>query len=65
MSVAVTAKAPMIAGGPVTEHVGAPAPPFGPPVTEQLRATLPVKPPLGLIVMVDVSLESFTEFSRR
>jgi hypothetical protein len=27
-----------------------------PPVTAQLRATLPVKPPLGLIVMVDVPL---------
>ena len=29
---------------------------MGPPVTAQLRATLPVKPPLGLIVMVDVPL---------
>jgi hypothetical protein len=27
-----------------------------PPVTAQLRATLPVKPPVGLIVMVDVPL---------
>ena len=56
VSVAVIAAAPTIAGGAVTEHVGAPAPPFGPPVTEQLRATLPVKPPLELIVMVDVAL---------
>ena len=54
VSVAVTAVAPVIAGGVVTEHVGASAPPMGPPVTAQLRATLPVKPPLGLIVMVEV-----------
>jgi hypothetical protein len=54
VSVAVTAAGPVIAGGVVTEHVGVSAPPVGPPVTAQLRATLPVKPPLGLIVMVDV-----------
>jgi hypothetical protein len=52
--VAVTAVFPVIAGGAVTEHVGASAPPMGPPVTAQLRDTLPVKPPLGLMVMVDV-----------
>ena len=56
VSVAVTAADPVIAGGAVTEHVGASAPPVGPPVTAQLKATLPVKPPLGLIVMVDVTL---------
>ena len=55
VSVAVTAAGPVIAGGTVTEHVGASAPPVGPPVTAQLRATLPVKPPLGLIVMVEVA----------
>ena len=54
VSVAVTAAGPVIAGGAVTEHVGASAPPVGPPVTAQLRATLPVKPPLGLIVTVEV-----------
>ena len=54
MSVAVTAEAPVIAGGAVTEHVGASDAPMGPPETEQLRATVPVKPPRGLIVIVDV-----------
>ena len=34
-----------VAGGAVTEHVGASAAPMGPPETAQLRATLPVKPP--------------------
>ena len=55
MSVAVTAVAPVITGGDATEHVGASASPAGPPVTAQLKATLPVKPPLGVIVMVDVA----------
>jgi hypothetical protein len=54
VSVAVTAASPVIGGGTVTEHVGASAPPVGPPATAQLRATLPVKPPLGLIVTVEV-----------
>ena len=54
VSVAVTAAGPVIAGGAVTEHVGASAPPVGPPVTAQLKATLPVKPPLGLIITVEV-----------
>ena len=54
MSVAVTAVAPVIAGGAVTEHVGASAAPMGLPVTAQLMATLPVKPPVGLIVMVEL-----------
>jgi len=56
VSVAVTAAAPTIAGGLVTEHVGASAPSIGPPATAQLRATMPVKPPPGVIVMVDVAL---------
>jgi hypothetical protein len=55
VSVAITAVAPVIAGGAVTEHVGTSTAPMGLPVTAQLRATLPVNPPLGLIVMVDVA----------
>jgi hypothetical protein len=57
VSVAVTAVAPVIGGGAVTEHVGESAAPVGPPVTAQLRDKLPVKPPLGLIEMVDVPLD--------
>ena len=56
VSVAVTVAPPVVAGGAVTEHVGASAAPVGPPETAQLRATLPVKPPVGVIVMIDVSL---------
>jgi hypothetical protein len=56
VSVAVTAAFPTIAGGFVTEHVGASAPSVGPPATAQLRATMPAKPPPGVIVMVDVAL---------
>jgi hypothetical protein len=55
VSVAVTAVVPTIAGGAVTEHVGASTPPMGPPATAQARDTLPAKPPLGLMVMVDVA----------
>jgi hypothetical protein len=58
VSVAVTAAVPTIAGGVVTEHVGASAPPAGPPVMAQLRVTLPVKLPLGVIVIVDVPFVS-------
>lgn len=47
---------PVIAGGAVTEQVGGSTPPMGTPETAQLRETLPVKPPLGLIVMADVPL---------
>src|SRR5215469_3601478 len=54
VSFAVTAVAPVITGGAVTEQVGASAAPMGLPVTAQLRATLPVKPPVGLIVMVEL-----------
>jgi hypothetical protein len=54
VSVAVTGALPVVAGGAVTEHVGASAAPTGPPEMAQLRATLPVKPPVGVIVMVDV-----------
>lgn len=38
----------------MTKHVGASAPPAGPPETAQFRAMLPVRPPLGVIVMVEV-----------
>jgi hypothetical protein len=47
VSVAVTGALPVVAGGAVTEHVGASAAPMGPPETAQLSATLPVKPPDG------------------
>jgi hypothetical protein len=56
VSVAVTGAPPVIAGGAVTEHVGASAAPMGPPEAAQLRVTLPVKPPVGVIVTVDVPL---------
>lgn len=54
--VAATAAAPTMAGGVGTEHAGASIAPMGLPTTAQLRVTLPVKPPLGLMVMVDVTL---------
>jgi hypothetical protein len=54
VSVAVTGALPVVAGGAVTEHVGTSAASMGPPETAQLRATLPVKPPVGVIVMVDI-----------
>ena len=56
VSIAVTAAVPAIAGGAVTEQVGASTPPMGPPVTAQLRANVPLKPPPGVMVMVDVAL---------
>jgi len=56
VSVAVTAVVPVIAGGVVTEHVGTSAPPMGTPVTAQLRATVPLKPADGVMVIVDVAL---------
>jgi len=56
VSAAVTGAPPAIAGGAVTEHVGASTTPIGPPETAQLRATLPVKPPVGVIVRIDVPL---------
>lgn len=56
VSVAVTAALPTIAGGAATEHVGVSVAPGVPPVTAHLRATLPAKPPLGVIVMADVAL---------
>ena len=50
MSVVDTAELPETAVIRLAEHVGASVAPDG-PVTEQLRATLPVNPPLGVIVI--------------
>ena len=55
VSVAVTAALPVIAGGAETVQVGAPAAVAGEVVTAQLRATAPVKPPLGVTVMAEVA----------
>lgn len=55
MSVAVTAAVPVMAGGAATEQVGR-STAFVGPVTVQESATEPVKPPLGLIVIVEVPL---------
>lgn len=55
VSVAVTAVVPAIAGGAVTEQVGASVAPVGLVVTAQASATAPVKPPLGVTVIVDVA----------
>jgi hypothetical protein len=55
--VAVAAAAPEIAGGCETEHVGVSTAPAGLAVTAHARATVPVKPPLGVTVMVEVALD--------
>ncbi len=56
VSVAVTADAPLIITGVVDPKlsVGGYCAPLGLPVTEAESETLPVKPPFGVIVMVDV-----------
>ena len=54
VSVAVTGAVPEIAVGADTEQVGASTTPAGLPVTAQVRATVPVKPPLGVSVIVEV-----------
>ena len=54
VSVAVAGVVPEIAAGAVTEQAGISAAPTGLPVTAQVRATVPVKPPVGVIVTVDV-----------
>ena len=56
VSVAVTAAVPAMAGGAVAEQVGTSIAPDGLEVTAQVRATLPVNPPLGVTVMVEVPL---------
>jgi hypothetical protein len=55
VSVAVTAAVPVMAGAAATEQVGRSTAVVG-PVTAQETATEPVKPPLGLIVIVEVPL---------
>ena len=50
----VTACVPEIAAGWVTEHVGASIPPGAMATTAHVSATVPVKPPLGVIVSVEV-----------
>jgi hypothetical protein len=55
VSVAVTA-VPAMAAGAVTEQVGASTEPDGLAVTAHVSATMPVKPPLGVMVMVEVPL---------
>ena len=55
VSVAVTAAVPVMAGGAATEQVGR-STAVAEPVTVQESATEPVKPPLGLIVIVEVPL---------
>lgn len=53
-SVEVTAPVPEIAAGWEAEHVGESVAPDGPAVIAQVNATLPVNPPLGVSVMVEV-----------
>jgi hypothetical protein len=55
VSVADTAVVPVMAGGAATEQAGGSTAVAG-PVTVQESATEPVKPPLGLIVIVEVPL---------
>jgi hypothetical protein len=55
VSVAVTAAVPVMAGGAAKEQVGRSTAVAG-PVTVQESATEPVKPPLGVIVIVEVPL---------
>jgi hypothetical protein len=56
VSVAVTDVVPKIASGAVTEQVGVSTAKNGLLVTAQVRATVPVKPLLGAIVIVEVPL---------
>src|SRR5580698_3889114 len=55
VSVAVTAAVAEIAAGWLTEQVGILAAPAGLDVTAHARLTAPVKPPLGVMVMVEVA----------
>lgn len=56
VSAAIADPVPEIAAGCVTEQLGVPVAPAGLEVTAQLRVTLPVKPPLGDTVMVEVAV---------
>jgi hypothetical protein len=53
VSIAVTAPVPVIGAGWLTEQTGGSTEPAG-PATVHERATLPVKPPLGVTVMVEL-----------
>jgi hypothetical protein len=55
VSIAVTVVVPVMGGGAATEQVGRSTAVAG-PVTVQESATEPVKPPLGMIVIVEVPL---------
>jgi hypothetical protein len=57
VSFAVTGAAPEMAAGAATEQVGASTESEGLAVTAHVSATLPQKPPVGVIVMVEVPLE--------
>jgi hypothetical protein len=57
VSVAVTAVPPEIALGWPAEQVGGSTAPAGLDVTEQASATLPVNPPEGVMVIVDVPVD--------
>jgi hypothetical protein len=54
VSVEVTAPVPEIAAGCVTEQVGESVAPDGPEAIAHVSATVPVKPPLGVTVMVEL-----------
>lgn len=56
MSVELTAAAPEIAEGWLTEQDGASTDPEGLSVIAHVSATAPVNPPVGVIVMVEVPL---------
>lgn len=55
VSLEVTAWVPKMAAGWETEHVGGLTAPAGLLVTAQERDTVPVNPPAGVIVMVEVA----------
>jgi hypothetical protein len=56
VSVDVTGAVVEIAAGWEAVHVGGSVAPAGLEVTAQVTATVPVKPPLGVIVTVEVAL---------
>jgi hypothetical protein len=55
VNVEVTADVPEMAAGALAEQVGILLAPEAPALTAQVRATAPVKPPLGVMVMVEVA----------
>ena len=55
VSVEVTGCVPEIAAGWLTVQVGEPVAPAGPFATAQVSATVPVNPPLGVMVRFDVA----------